>query len=136
MFQLGQDGFTYVDTCDKDDTGSGVINSSRNMWQQMDNKGTTESTTQLKSRHKNSILRCAHAAPASRHAAQMVKSFTGMQINSHPKWPILKFNQTKKIALLINLLPSFSIASVFLEQLNFFGELNFLAKHFSSFSDT
>lgn len=56
MFQLGQDGFTYVDTCDKDDTGSGVINSSRNMWQQMDNKGTTESTTQLKSRHKNSIL--------------------------------------------------------------------------------
>jgi len=56
IFQLGAQGFTYVDTCDKDDTGSGVISSSRNMWQQMDNKGTTENTTQLKSRHKNSIL--------------------------------------------------------------------------------
>ena len=47
IFQLGGDGFTYVDTCDKDDTGSGVISSSRNMWQQMDNKGTTENTTQV-----------------------------------------------------------------------------------------
>jgi len=91
IFQLGANGFTYVDTCDKADTGSGVINSSRNMWQQMDNKGTTESTTQLKSRHKNSILEvrpcrsgfstCAADGQIIQwNFGQLCKQFSGLKI--------------------------------------------------------
>ena len=41
MFRLGPNGFEFVDKCDKAD-GSGVVKTSRNMWQQLDSKGSTE----------------------------------------------------------------------------------------------
>merc|ERR1711990_824751 len=55
VFNLGQNGFEFADKCDQQQQG-GVIKSSMNMWQQMDTKGTTAGTTDLKTRHKNSIL--------------------------------------------------------------------------------
>jgi len=55
VFNLGPNGFEFADKCDQQQQG-GVIKSSMNMWQQMDTKGTTSGTTDLKTKHKNSIL--------------------------------------------------------------------------------
>jgi len=56
-FNLGPNGFEFADKCDQEDGGGSAKQSKFGaMFRDMDSKGTTQAVSELKTRHKNSIL--------------------------------------------------------------------------------